>query len=246
MAQNDVVLEIIILIGTIATDAPACSILAQGNLIPTLYQLMKDKSDDTEVLLQSLNCFDKLLYTQASREVVMYNTRIFADIIESLTHRSSAVRAMAEKMSEFGTWRVDRGPWPCGRVAVKYSSLCIVCVMMNVVLENDRKPDGSIGQLGKQVIKRRFESYNKVWLANTQYEMSGAGAGGGGMMGYGDGNDRLLSAHEQEYGVMSSMEYLNDKVTMPQHPQGGGHRVSIFFSFMRILSSVVCYRSTTR
>lgn len=102
MAQNDVVLEIIILIGSIATDAPACSILAQGNLIPTLYQLMKDKTDDTEILLQSLNCFDKLLYTQASREVVMYNTRIFADIIESLTHRSAAVRAMAEKMSEFG------------------------------------------------------------------------------------------------------------------------------------------------
>jgi hypothetical protein len=178
MAQNDVVLEIIMLIGSIATDAPACSILAQGNLIPTLYQLMKDKSDDTEILLQSLNCFDKLLYSQASREVVMYNTRIFADIIESLTHRSAAVRAMAEKMSVF-------------------------------VLEHDRKADGSVGQLGKQVIKRRFESYNKVWLANTQYEMSG----GGGMMGYDDnGSDHLMSTQEQEYGMMSSMEYLNDKV----------------------------------
>ena len=100
--------------------------------------------------------------------------------------------------------------------------------------------------MGKQVIKRRFESYNKVWLANTQYEMSGAGAGGGGMMGYGDGNDRLLSAHEQEYGVMSSMEYLNDKVTISQRPQGGGHMAFIFFSFVRIMSYVVCCRSTTR
>lgn len=94
------------------------------------------------------------------------------------------------------------------------------------MLENDRKPDGSIGQLGKQVIKRRFESYNKVWLANTQYEMSGA-SNGGGMMGYGDGNDRLLSAQEQEYGMMSSMEYLNDKVTPSCRsfpPQWGGIR----------------------
>lgn len=66
-----------------------------------------------------------------------------------------------------------------------------------------------MGQLGKQVIKRRFESYNKVWLANTQYEMSGSG----GMMGYDDnGSNRLMSAQEQEYGMMSSMEYLNDKV----------------------------------
>ncbi len=81
-----------------------------------------------------------------------------------------------------------------------------------IVLEHDRKPDGSVGQLGKQVIKRRFESYNKVWLANTQqYEMNGGGNGYGDM-GMGMGSDRLLSAQEQEYGMMSSMEYLNDKV----------------------------------
>ncbi len=33
----------------------------------------------------------------------MYSTRLFADIIDCLTHRSSAIRAQAELMSEFGT-----------------------------------------------------------------------------------------------------------------------------------------------
>lgn len=101
-SQNDLILEIIMLITSVATDQQACSILAQGNLIPTLYQLIKEKAEDVEIVLQLLNCFDKLLYTQATREVVMYNTRIFTDIIECLTHRNSAIRTMAAKMSEFG------------------------------------------------------------------------------------------------------------------------------------------------
>jgi hypothetical protein len=101
LVQNDLLLEIIMLIATIATDPPACSILATGNLIPTLYQLLKEKTDDVEITLQLLNCFHKLLYTQTSREVVMYSTRVFADIIECLSHRNSAIRNKAEKMSEF-------------------------------------------------------------------------------------------------------------------------------------------------
>ena len=44
----------------------------------------------------------RLLFTEASRETVMYSTRIFSDIIECLTHRSSAVRMKAEQMSEIG------------------------------------------------------------------------------------------------------------------------------------------------
>jgi hypothetical protein len=59
LAQNDMILELIMLMTSIATDQPACSLLASGNLIPSLYQTMKDKIEDTEILLQSLNCFDK-------------------------------------------------------------------------------------------------------------------------------------------------------------------------------------------
>jgi hypothetical protein len=59
MAQNDLVLEIIMTIATIATDPLACNVLSTGNLISTLYQLFKEKADDIEILLQLLNCFHK-------------------------------------------------------------------------------------------------------------------------------------------------------------------------------------------
>lgn len=37
----------------------ACDVLASGNLINTLYQLLKEKGEDVEILLQLLNCFHR-------------------------------------------------------------------------------------------------------------------------------------------------------------------------------------------
>lgn len=133
LAQNDLVLEIILLLSTISTDQQACELLASGNIIPTLYQLLKEKGEDVEIVLQLLNCFHKLMHFTSSRETVLYNTRIFADIVDCLDHRNPAVRAKAEEMS-------------------------------SIVLEFDRKPTGEFGAMGNQILKRRFETYNKAWL----------------------------------------------------------------------------------
>lgn len=130
------------------------------------------------------------MYTQSSLETVMYSTRIFSDIIECLTHRSTAIRSKAEIMSE-------------------------------IVLEYDRKPTGELGQLGKQVLKKRFESFNKVWLANFN-ESQGGGGGYNGMMpaandGYEDfdgDNSRFLSAQDQEVDMLNSAKYFNEKVSL--------------------------------
>ncbi|RYG70130.1 hypothetical protein EON64_01025 [archaeon] len=60
LAQNDLVLEVVMLIGTIATDSQACELIASSNnLISTLYQLLKDKVEDLEILLQLLTLFHR-------------------------------------------------------------------------------------------------------------------------------------------------------------------------------------------
>lgn len=38
----------------------------------------------------------------ASAEAVLFNTRIFADLVDCLDHRNAAVRAKAEQMSDIG------------------------------------------------------------------------------------------------------------------------------------------------
>lgn len=89
------------------------------------------------------------------------------------------------------------------------------------MLEYDRKADGSLGQLGKQVVKRRFESFNQTWLAQVPlYSSSALGYGGyddepdfGGMLsgnGYDDGN------YGGSYGdypqQQSQQQYLQEKM----------------------------------
>jgi len=100
MAQNDLILEVIMLISAIANDANACVIIASSNLIGLLYQTWKDKSEDIEIKLQLIHCFHKLFLVDKSREEAMYSTRIVVDIMECLSDPSAAVRACADEVTE--------------------------------------------------------------------------------------------------------------------------------------------------
>eukprot|EP01036_Dinobryon_divergens_P024940 gene24940-33435_t len=148
MAQNDLLLEIVMLIANIASDPQAASIFSSSTLIGMLYQLWKEKGDDVELLLQLIHCFHKLFMHQSSREEAMYSTRIVVDIIECLAHRNFAA-------------------------------------------------SGEPGQLGQEIIRKRFESYNKVWLSNMmQMEVSN------GMMPLGFGGSGY---NEQDHGTMQAV-----------------------------------------
>lgn len=102
MSQNDMLLEIIMLISTIASDAQACNMIASSALIGLLYQLWEEKHEDAELMLQILHCFHKLFLHEKSREEAMYSTRIVIDIIDCLQHRCRAVRNKAFLITELG------------------------------------------------------------------------------------------------------------------------------------------------
>jgi hypothetical protein len=73
------------------------------------------------------------------------------------------------------------------------NSLCIV----NSVLEFDRSSAGEPGQLGKEIIRKRFESHNKIWLANNDM----GGNNGGTITNHmTDSSDRLRSSYEGDEG----------------------------------------------
>ena len=138
MSQNDVILEIVMLIGAMASDPKVCEMLSSGNLINTLYQIWRDKGDDVEIKLQLVHCFHKLFLNETSREEVMYSTRVVVDIIDCLSHKNAAVRAASDRLTE-------------------------------LVLEHDRKAGGELGALGVQIRKKRYEGYNRKWLAAVNH-----------------------------------------------------------------------------
>jgi hypothetical protein len=100
MAQNDLLLEIIMLISAIARDGPCCDLIASSNLIGLLYQTWKERGEDTEIKLQLIHCFHLLLLRETSREEAMYSTRIVVDMIECLSHPNASVRSAADDVTD--------------------------------------------------------------------------------------------------------------------------------------------------
>ena len=133
MVQNDVVLEIVMLLGCMAADPKVCELISTSNIITTLYQLWKEKGDDVEIKSQLIHTFYILFQCEVSRAEVMYSTRIVVEIIDCLNHKNAAIRNAADELTE-------------------------------LVLEYDRLNNGDLGQLGKQIRKKRYEGFNMIWL----------------------------------------------------------------------------------
>jgi hypothetical protein len=189
MAQNDIVLEVILIFSTAVSDSQCCKIVMKHNLVATFYQLWREKGvggggaggGDIEIMLQLIYLFYKLLWNENTQEEVLYGTRVIIDIIECLHHPNGAVRAISDQVVE-------------------------------LVLELDRNDlTGELGQLGLQIRKKRFESYNQKWLVEMSHEdelaaaaMGGMGAGGGGYMVHGGYDDE----EEDEGGGLYGEEYI--------------------------------------
>lgn len=60
MAQNDLVLELVMLLSAIAVDAQACAVIASTNIFQLLHKLWVERGkDDMELLLQLVHCFHR-------------------------------------------------------------------------------------------------------------------------------------------------------------------------------------------
>ena len=50
--EDDLILEIVVFIGTCATDSSAAMYLCQSDILPSLIDLLKAKQEDDEIVLQ--------------------------------------------------------------------------------------------------------------------------------------------------------------------------------------------------
>jgi hypothetical protein len=195
MAQNDIILEVVMILAASSSDPQCCVIIMKSNLIAILSQLWKEKAfSDVELMVQLIYCFYKLLYSEHTQEEVLYGTRVVQEIIESgLSHPNSAVRRISDQVVE-------------------------------LVLELDRdEMTGTLGQLGLQIRAKRFESYNQRWLVEMSHEdelaAAAMGMGGLGVMnGKGGGGYRVHGGYDDEEDDLDDdregyipRQYVNDE-----------------------------------
>ena len=196
MAQNDLLLEVIMFISAIAADAQACDLIANSNLIGLLYQTWKERGEDKEIKLQSIRCFHRLLLRETSREEAMYATRIVVDIIDCLSHSNPAIRQAADDVTDV-VLELDRKPsGDLGQLGKYHLSssldlidsdmlLCygddnhtnIACVSFFYLYYTPHANHYPISHhhTGIQIRKKRFEGYNKTWL--SEFDLLNGGVG---------------------------------------------------------------------
>lgn len=137
----------------------------------------------------------------------MYSTRIFSDIIECLSHRNSAIRAKAEKMSEF-VYEYDRkADGELGQMAksiIKKRFENYNRMWLNTVFGSTGGPASSSGGGVNSSNNSLYGSYSGDTVGGGNYR--------GGPEDYGPSSyDRLPTSTE----MMNSAKFLHDKVMRP-------------------------------
>jgi hypothetical protein len=100
-SEDDIVLEVVIFIGTCANDPKCSPILATSRLIQALYDLMTDKQEDDEIVLQISYTFYKLLEHKETRIQLLNSTQVVAYMLDLLHDKNQEIRKMSDTTLDF-------------------------------------------------------------------------------------------------------------------------------------------------
>uniref|UniRef100_H2YG61 Kinesin-associated protein 3 n=1 Tax=Ciona savignyi TaxID=51511 RepID=H2YG61_CIOSA len=95
-AEDDLVLEAVVLIGTISTDSNCAAILAQSGIIQTLIELLNVKQEDDELVLQIAYVFYKMIWHEETRRVIISQTQAPAYLIDLMHDRNAEIRRVCD------------------------------------------------------------------------------------------------------------------------------------------------------
>jgi hypothetical protein len=151
--QDDIVLEVVILIGSIALDEELGPTLASSHLIAGLKQLLREKCDDDEMVLQIMFTYYRLIAMPEPMEEFLYGTRAIDAVLDATSsHTNSEVVILLDMVLE-QVMDADRP-------------------------EDTREVDEAEEQLGEIAVKvrqRRFQAYNADWLEHVEQEEAAEG-----------------------------------------------------------------------
>jgi len=100
--EDDIMLEVVVFIGTICNDDVhnVGPLIANSSLIVTLTNLLTEKQEDDEIVLQVLYVFYRLVVHQDTREVLLRQTDAVSHIIDLLADNNMQIRKMADQALE--------------------------------------------------------------------------------------------------------------------------------------------------
>ena len=93
--DDDVLLEVVVVIGQAAMHPRIAAQLAQSRILTSLYTLITEKQEDDEIVLQILYAFFHLLQAPEPRYALLQQTQLVIYLLDLLLDKCEAVRRMA-------------------------------------------------------------------------------------------------------------------------------------------------------
>lgn len=94
--KDDVVLEVVILLGTFACDEACAMLLCKTEIIYALIELLKAKQEDDEIVLQIAFVFQQVLRNESTRSYMIKETESPAYLIDLMHDKNTEIRKICD------------------------------------------------------------------------------------------------------------------------------------------------------
>uniref|UniRef100_A0A8D3EEU7 Kinesin-associated protein 3a n=1 Tax=Scophthalmus maximus TaxID=52904 RepID=A0A8D3EEU7_SCOMX len=95
-AEDDLILEVVILIGTVSISDSCAAMLAQSGIIPALIELLNAQQQDDEFVCQIVYVFYQMVFHKATRDVIVTDTQAPAYIIDLMHDKNAKIRKVCD------------------------------------------------------------------------------------------------------------------------------------------------------
>ncbi|CAL8346979.1 unnamed protein product [Merluccius merluccius] len=95
-AEDDLILEVVILIGTVSMDDACAAMLAKSGIIPALIELLNAQQEDDEFVCQIIYVFYQMVFHQATRDVIIKDTQAPAYLIDLMHDKNTEIRKVCD------------------------------------------------------------------------------------------------------------------------------------------------------
>ena len=100
-AEDDIILECVMLVATMCRTNQIAEVIAQSYLIKILQDLLGAKQEDDEMVQQILNTFFKFLFFTPTREIVLHQTQMVSIVLELLSDKNPNIKGLVNAILDY-------------------------------------------------------------------------------------------------------------------------------------------------
>lgn len=100
-AEDDIVLECVMLISTICRTEDIAQMIASSYLINMLQDLLGAKQEDDEMVQQILNTFFKFLFFAPTRDIVLRQIQMVSIVLELLSDKNPNIKGLVNAILDY-------------------------------------------------------------------------------------------------------------------------------------------------